>query len=142
MTEQEIADKIMLAYPGLDKLRKATDQFCPYDYENDNYLFEFKSRRIFYNPWIIEFKKLDTNHKIADTLGKDFLYVTEALGIIYVWNISKLIREGYDFEFDMIDAPRSTELDGKENGVMILKQVGYLYISASTQINFQGEWYE
>ena len=42
----------------------------------------------------------------------------------------------------MIDAPRSTELDGKENGVMILKQVGYLYISASTQINFQGERYE
>jgi len=142
MTEQEIADKIMLAYPKMDKLEKAEDQYSSFDYENDKYIFEFKSRKTFYNPWIIEYLKLDTNQKIADALGKDFIYVTEALDIIYVWNISRLLRDGYDFEFNMIDAPKSTELDGKRNGVMTLKQVGYLYISASTQINFQGKRYE
>tara|TARA_R100001143_G_C3351477_1_gene129766 strand:- start:937 stop:1365 length:429 start_codon:yes stop_codon:yes gene_type:complete len=142
MTEQEIADKIMLAYPKMDKLRKAPDQFSSFDYENDRYLLEFKSRRVFYNPWIIEQLKLDTNINIAESVKKDFLYVTESLGTIYVWNISKLIKDGYDFEFDMRECPKCTEIPGKRNDEMILKTVGYLYISASTKIDFRGKQYE
>ena len=118
--------RIMSAYPKMGKLNKAVDQFSYFDYENDKYLFEFKSRRANYNTWLIEHTKLDRNKKIADSTNKDFVYVTEVFGTIYVWNISKLIRSNYDFNFEMIDAPISSELPGKQNGEMTLKQVGYL----------------
>ena len=127
MTEQEIADKIMLAYPGLGTLTKAEDQFSPFDYQNEKYLFEFKSRKTAYDPWMIEKNKLDVNFSLANDAQKDFIYVTESRGEIYIWNISKLLKNKYDFNFEIREAPISTELPNKKNGVMTFKQVGYIY---------------
>lgn len=134
MTEEEIASAIMDTYPKMSKLRKATDKFSYFDYENDNYLLEFKSRRSNYNTWLIEYTKLDRNKKIADSVNKDFVYVTEVFGTIYVWNVSKLIRSNYDFNFEMIDAPISSELPDRKNGEITLKQVGYLDTAESVTI--------
>jgi hypothetical protein len=134
MTEQEIASVIMNHYPKMSKLRKATDEFSYFDYENDKYLLEFKSRKTNYPTWIIEYKKLDRNKKLADSVNKDFVYVTEAFGVIYIWNVSKLIRSNYNFNFEMIDAPISSELPNKKNGEMTLKQVGYLDTNDSVKI--------
>ena len=127
MTEQEIADKIMLAYPGLGTLTKAEDQFSPFDYQNEKYLFEFKSRKTVYDPWMIEKNKLEVNFSLANDAQKDFIYVTESRGEIYIWNISKLLKDKYDFNFEIREAPISTELPNKKNGVMTFKQVGYIY---------------
>jgi hypothetical protein len=127
MTEQEIADKIMLAYPGLGTLTKAEDQFSPFDYQNEKYLFEFKSRKTVYDPWMIEKNKLEVNFSLANDAQKDFIYVTESRGEIYIWNISKLLKNKYDFNFEIREAPISTELPNKKNGVMTFKQVGYIY---------------
>ena len=127
MTEQEIADKIMLAYPGLGTLTKAEDQFSPFDYQNEKYLFEFKSRKTAYDPWMIEKNKLEVNFSLANDAQKDFIYVTESRGEIYIWNISKLLKDKYDFNFEIREAPISTELPNKKNGVMTFKQVGYIY---------------
>lgn len=127
MTEQEIADKIMLAYPGLGTLTKAEDQFSPFDYQNEKYLFEFKSRKTAYDPWMIEKNKLEVNFSLANDAQKDFIYVTESRGEIYIWNISKLLKNKYDFNFEIREAPISTELPNKKNGVMTFKQVGYIY---------------
>jgi hypothetical protein len=62
------------------------------------------------------------------------VYVTEAFGVIYIWNVSKLIRSNYNFNFEMIDAPISSELPNKTNGEMTLKQVGYLDTNDSVKI--------
>lgn len=137
MTEQQIADGLMRAYPHLDKLRKAEDQFSPFDYENDRYLFEFKSRKDNWNPWIIEQLKVDTNTNISESLKKDFIFVIENLGTGYVWNISKLIKNGYDFKFEEKRVPSATELTDhpERNGKMIHKPVGYLFVEKGTVVN-------
>ena len=128
MNEQDIANGIMKTFINIDKLEKAIDQFSCFDYESNHYLFEFKSRHTLYNPWIIERYKLDCNCDIADNSNKDFIYVTECLNTGYIWNISKLKRNNYDFKFEVRSAPESTELPNKNNRNMIDKEVGYLYV--------------
>lgn len=142
MTEQEIASVIMNHYPKMSKLRKATDKFSYFDYENDKYIFEFKSRKKHYNPWIIEKEKLDSNLDIADDMNKDFIYVTEYKDTLYVWNISKLIRDGYDFNFEERIAPNYTDLEDREYQYMKIKTVGYLYEIFCSTIIYRGNLFE
>ena len=127
MTEPEIAQTIQIKFTGLRKLLKAKDKFSPYDYENNKYLFEFKSRNKLYDPWIIEKEKLDKNLSIADATNRDFIYVTEYKDSLYIWNISKLVRDEYDFNFEERIAPNYTDLDDRDDQYMKLKKVGYLY---------------
>jgi hypothetical protein len=124
MKESEVADQLMVLFPKMNKLIKAIDQFSYFDYENDNYLFEIKSRRKSYDPWIIEQLKVDTNTGIAESVKKDFIYVNEFEFSLYIWNISKLIRKNYDFRFQEREMPWHTDF---ENTKSIDKMVGYLY---------------
>lgn len=124
MKESEVAEQLMVLFPKMNKLVKAIDQFSYFDYENDNYLFEIKSRRKSYNPWIIEQLKVDTNIGIAESVKKDFIYVNEFEFSLYIWNISKLIRKNYDFGFQEREMPWHTDF---ENTKSIDKTVGYLY---------------
>ena len=73
MTEEQVAQNIMLAFPKMNKLIKAEDEFSPFDYESIDYLVEIKVRRKAYDPWIIEQLKLDTNIGIAESVKKDFI---------------------------------------------------------------------
>lgn len=124
MKENEVAEQLMVLFPKMNKLVKAVDQFSYFDYENDNYLFEIKSRRKSYDPWIIEQLKVDTNTGIAESVKKDFIYVNEFDFSLYIWNISKLIRKNYDFRFQEREMPWHTDF---ENTKSIDKMVGYLY---------------
>jgi len=124
MKENEVAEQLMVLFPKMNKLVKAIDQFSYFDYENDNYLFEIKSRRKSYDPWIIEQMKVDTNTGIAESVKKDFIYVNEFEFLLYIWNISKLIRKNYDFGFQEREMPWHTDF---ENTKSIDKTVGYLY---------------
>lgn len=124
MKENEVAEQLMVLFPKMNKLIKAVDQFSYFDYENDNYLFEIKSRRKSYDPWIIEQLKVDTNTGIAESVKKDFIYVNEFEFSLYIWNISKLIRNNYDFRFQEREMPWHTDF---ENTKSIDKMVGYLY---------------
>tara|TARA_R110000868_G_scaffold1050_6_gene8037 strand:+ start:4585 stop:4992 length:408 start_codon:yes stop_codon:yes gene_type:complete len=124
MKENEVADQLMVLFPKMNKLIKAIDQFSYFDYENDNYLFEIKSRRKSYDPWIIEQLKVDTNIGIAESVKKDFIYVNEFEFSLYIWNISKLIRNNYDFRFQEREMPWHTDFKKTES---INKMVGYLY---------------
>ena len=45
MTEEQVAQNIMLAFPKMNKLIKAEDEFSPFDYESIDYLVEIKVRR-------------------------------------------------------------------------------------------------
>ena len=124
MTESEVAEQLTVLFPKMSKLIKARDQFSYFDYENDDYLFEIKSRRKAYDPWIIEQLKVDTNVGIAESVKKDFVYVNEFEFTLYIWNVSKLIRENYDFEFEKREMPWHTDF---ENTDAVNKMVGYLY---------------
>jgi len=140
MTEPEIAEGIMNVFPNISKLIKADDQHSPYDYENASYLFEFKSRKDSWDPWIIEQLKVDTNINIAESLKKDFIFVIENNGTGYIWNISKLIRNKYDFQFHQKKVPSATELTDNthRNGVMITKPVGFIYVKDSVSVDLSG----
>ena len=132
MTEAEVAEKIMAAFPRMKELRQARDEFSPFDYESDDYLVEIKSRRKAYDPWIIEQLKVDTNVAIAESVKKDFIYVNAFELLLYIWNISKLIREDYDFGFEDKEMPWTTDFEAVQ---IISKRTGYLYSKDATIVN-------
>ena len=132
MTEAQVAEQIMIAFPKMSKLIKAKDQFSYFDYENKRYLFEIKSRRKAYDPWIIEELKVDTNIGIAESVKKDFVYVNEFEGVLYIWNISKLIRDDYNFGFHSREMPWHTDFERTKT---VNKMTGYLYNKDALIIN-------
>lgn len=121
--ENEIATALAAAVPELGKCRP-TDEFCPYDVECNLYIIEIKSRDKAYDPWIIERMKAESNLNIAESLKKYFLYLTEYKGTAYVWNVTKLTRQDYDFGWSSRPLPQTTEFEHNEP---ISKEVGYLY---------------
>jgi hypothetical protein len=132
MTEAEVAEKIMAAFPRMKELRQARDEFSPFDYESDDYLVEIKSRRKAYDPWIIEQLKVDTNVAIAESVKKDFIYVNAFELLLFIWNISKLIREEYDFGFEDREMPWTTDFEAVQ---IISKRTGYLYSKDAIIVN-------
>ena len=132
MTEAEVAEKIMAAFPRMKELRQARDEFSPFDYESDDYLVEIKSRRKAYDPWIIEQLKVDTNVAIAESVKKDFIYVNAFELLLFIWNISKLIREDYDFGFEDREMPWTTDFEAVQ---IISKRTGYLYSKDAIIVN-------
>ena len=132
MTEAEVAEKIMAAFPRMKEIRQARDEFSPFDYESDDYLVEIKSRRKAYDPWIIEQLKVDTNVAIAESVKKDFIYVNAFELLLFIWNISKLIREDYDFGFEDREMPWTTDFEAVQ---IISKRTGYLYSKDAIIVN-------
>ena len=134
MKEQEIADSLMRVYPSMDKLTKAEDRYSTFDYSNDKYLLEFKSRESKFDPWIIEQLKLDANQAIALDECKSFIFVIECKRIIYVWNISKMVDNQFDFRFHRKQLPNYTDLDDRDEQYKIFKMTGFIPVSSCTKI--------
>jgi hypothetical protein len=123
MTQTEIIVKLNSIYPGLD-LVEVENPYSSYDAENERYIVEVKSRDKQYKSWAIEKKKFDSNIVKCIETGKAFVYLTEYNGKIMTWNIHKLVRKGYDFQWTEIPMPKTTEF---ENTKTITKVVGFLY---------------
>ena len=123
MTQTEIINKLNSIYPGLD-LVEVSDPYSSYDAENERYIVEVKSRDKQYRSWAIEKKKFDSNIVKCMEKNKAFVYLTEYNGKIMTWNIHKLVRKGYDFQWTEIPMPKTTEF---ENTKTVTKVVGFLY---------------
>ena len=123
MTQTEIIDKLNSIYPGLD-LVEVSDPYSSYDAENERYIVEVKSRDKQYKSWAIEKKKFDSNIIKCMEKNKAFVYLTEYKGKIMTWNIHKLVRKGYDFQWSPIQMPQTTEFNDKNT---VTKVVGFLY---------------
>ena len=123
MTQTEIIDKLNSIYPGLD-LVEVSDPYSSYDAENERYIVEVKSRDKQYRSWAIEKKKFDSNIIKCMEKNKAFVYLTEYKGKIMTWNIHKLVRKGYDFQWSPIPMPQTTEFNDTNTGT---KVVGFLY---------------
>jgi hypothetical protein len=100
------------------------DPYSSYDAENERYIVEVKSRDKEYRSWAIEKKKFDSNIVKCIETRKAFVYLTEYNGKIMTWNIHKLVRKGYDFQWTAIPMPKTTEF---ENTKTVTKVVGFLY---------------
>ena len=123
MTQTEIIDKLNEIYPGLD-LVECSDKYSSYDAENQRYIVEVKSRDKQYKSWAIEKKKFDSNIVKCIETGKAFVYLTEYNGKIMTWNIHKLVRKDYDFQWTEIPMPKTTEFEDTKT---VTKVVGFLY---------------
>ena len=123
MTQTEIIDKLNSIYPGLD-LVEVSDPYSSYDAENERYIVEVKSRDKQYRSWAIEKKKFDSNIIKCMEKNKAFVYLTEYKGKIMTWNIHKLVRIGYDFQWSPIPMPQTTEFNDRNT---VTKVVGFLY---------------
>ena len=132
MKEIEVAHALMDAYPDMPELRPAIDRSSPFDFESDVYLIEIKVRRKAYDPWVIEEMKIDTNIGIAESVKKHFIYVTVYKDTIYVWNITKMKRNDYDFGIEKRGMPHTTAFGGRG---MITKLVGYLWNKDAIKID-------
>lgn len=87
------------------------DEFSSYDAECKDYIIEIKNRRKYYKEKLIEANKLFANYNKAQIKNKDFLYlVTDEKGV-YVFNISKNIKEIISQDLIPKDCPATTDFN-------------------------------
>ena len=109
-----------------DVLKESKYEYNRYDAENNKYIVEIKHRDKFYKDTIIEFDKFSYNILYAKMTKKFFIYAVRINNKIYVFNITKLVQEGYNFNWIFKDMPKQTEF---ANNKEIKKLVGYININ-------------
>ena len=97
-----------------------------FDADNKHYILEIKSREKFYSSVVIEFDKFSYNLFYSQMKDKHFAYAVRMEKKIYVFNITKLAQQDYDFGWEWRDMPRTTEFGHNEK---IKKLVGYIDIN-------------
>ena len=106
------------------------DDYSRFDcWDNNNNIYELKVRSAYYDDVLIEFDKFAYNCMYAQVFNKKFIYVVQMEDMGYVFNISKLNFEGYDFKWETRELPKYTEFYNKPrpNGTQIInKLVGYI----------------
>ena len=100
---------------------------CSYDAQTDKYLIEAKVR---YGPHypdtLIENDKLKYNMPKAEEAGKDFVYAVQSGGKIYLFNISQLRRDDYDFGWHKRKCKASTHFGSTIGNHYVDKFVGMI----------------
>ena len=129
--EKYIGLRLAEIYPVMSPMHIAVDIFSPYDFECPQYLIEIKSRDKFYNPWMIERIKVTNNRTLSKERRKQLLFVFEYNDTAYVFNVSKLIKDKYDFKWEVRNLPHTTEF-GKP--MWIPKEVGYFDIKYAKEV--------
>jgi len=126
MTQEELQN-ISSKKLGI-RLTPTEDKFCTFDAHSDDYVVEFKCRRAHYDTQLIEYKKYMANLDQADQSGKEFLYIISTPNGVYVFNVSKLREEDYDFGWEDRKMPSKTDFSGQYH---LDKRVGYIATSFS-----------
>lgn len=129
--ERAVARALERVYPQLGKLVEPKDKYSPFDFECNQYIIEVKCRSKFYDPWFIEMIKYDSNMDLSEAKSKDFLFLTEVGGKAYVYNITKMTKDKFPFDWIIKDLPNSTEFN-KPNWSG--KAIGYLPVNKSKKV--------
>ena len=111
-------------------LKKPTAKYLQFDAYDDNYIIEIKARKTFYEKQMIEFSKFSFNSYYAKLNAKKFIYAVSTDDDIYIFNISNLEKNNYDFEWEWRKQPSTTDF---ENNDKILKFVGYISLKDSVK---------
>jgi hypothetical protein len=126
MTQSELQD---IASKKLGTSLTATeDKYCTFDAYSDDYVVEFKCRRTHYSTQLIEHKKFTANLDQANESEKEFLYIISTPSGEYIFNVSTLVEEGYDFGWEDRRMPSKTDFSGKYH---LDKKVGYIDVKVS-----------
>tara|TARA_R100001244_G_scaffold120284_1_gene89932 strand:+ start:289 stop:672 length:384 start_codon:yes stop_codon:yes gene_type:complete len=123
MTQDEL-QKIIGKRLGTD-LIETKDKYCSFDCYDGSYVVELKCRKTHYDTQLIEYKKLLANKNTADESGKEFLYAVSTPEGEYIFNISKLLADDYDFGWEDRSMPSNTEFAGTYHKK---KRVGYINV--------------
>lgn len=128
MNQQELFDLLNKDF-NLELEDTGEDRFCRWDAYSNKYLAELKCRRTHYNTQMIEYDKLEYVKEEADKTNKEFLYCVSTPKDVYVFNISKLCQQGYNFNWENKNLPSKTDFGGNH---WKKKKVGYIDVNDSS----------
>lgn len=106
-------------------IRESKYEYNRFDAFSDLVIIELKYRGKHYDQTMIEFDKFSYNHMYANLMDKKFLYAVRMMDLVYVFNITNLVKKNYNFNFGWRDLPKTTEFKRKED---VKKFVGYIDI--------------
>ena len=111
-------------------LKKPTKKYLQFDAYDKNYIVEIKARRKYYKTQIIEFSKYAFNSYFSKLHDREFIYAVSINNDLYIFNITKLEQNNYDFNWEWRKQPSTTDF---ENNDKIMKYVGYLHLKDSSK---------
>ena len=111
-------------------LEKPIAKYLQFDAYDENYIDEIKARRKYYETQIIEFSKFAFNLYFSKLHNRKFIYAVSINSDLYIFNITKLEQNNYDFNWEWREQPSTTDF---ENNDKILKFVGYLHLKDSSK---------
>lgn len=114
----------------MDTFVESPNEYSRFDAYNSKHIVEIKERFDEYDPTIIEFDKFAYNKAYSEWADVRFLYLVYYDGLFSLFNISKLISEGFDFRWEWRKMPKTTDF---YNNDKILKFIGYIPFSMSKQ---------
>ena len=117
-------------YFGFD-MKEVYYKYCNFDAYDENYIMEIKYRGKHYNDVLIEFNKYTFNKEYAKLKQKNFIYAVGLEDVIYLFNISHLNSNGYNYKWHWKKMPKQTEFEETQE---IMKFVGYIDIKMATRI--------
>ena len=120
VNERNSTNALKTTFSNLKDLTPSLDKHCTYDAFNSDFVVEYKKRKSKYDgTTLIEKKKLDSNC----SLGKWFVYAVTVDTDLYLFNITKMMKDGYEFNWETRRQPATTSF---ENTNWIDKEVGYI----------------
>jgi hypothetical protein len=128
MNEKELLEILNKEFK-LELESTCEDSFCRYDADNSKYMAELKCRRAHYDTQLIEYDKLDFIKAIADETNREFLYCVSTPKGVYVFNVSQLCSDSYDFKWENKYLPATSDFGKSYHKT---KKVGYLAIQDSS----------
>lgn len=128
MKKQELKMIERISRVSKSDIKVSDYEYSRFDAYNDRSIFEVKYRNDFYEDVLIEFDKFSYNHAYAMVNGLNFVYAVEMKDTIYIFDIVKLVNQGFDFKWEWRDMPKTTEFKKNNN---IKKYVGYIHIKHS-----------
>ena len=111
-------------------LEKPIAKYLQFDAYDENYIVEIKARRKYYETQIIEFSKFAFNLYFSKLVNRKFIYAVLINSDVYIFNITKLEQNNYDFNWEYRKQPSTTDFENKNK---ILKFVGYLYLKDNSK---------
>jgi hypothetical protein len=128
MTEDRLLDRLNKEF-DFNLSSTSEDVYCRWDGYSDKYLVELKCRNKHYNTQMIEYQKLDAVKSEADKTNREFLYCVHTPDGVYIFNISKLCSENYNFNWENKSLPNKSKIGSKMR--WIPKKVGYIDVNDS-----------
>lgn len=107
-------------------------QYNRFDAENKSCIAEIKDRHSFYRSTMIEFDKHSYNTLYSQYVNKRFMYAVRMKGFIYIFDITELNRQGYNYKWEWKTIEATTNFENRD---LVKKFVGYIELSKGYKIN-------